>query len=381
MRTVIGGAARPRSGDLVLAEVVRLGQHRRLESPKGRRAQLHVGDRIIVAYGDRYAPDQFEAHVPTTLARTQLVAGGGVAAAMKSRSMDVRAATDIQPIGLIGDDRGRPLNLRAFALPPATCPDGGARPRTVGVFGTSMNSGKTTTIRYLVHGLARAGLRPGATKVTGTGSGGDFWVMLDAGAHLMLDFTDAGMSSTYRQPLPVIERALEELVGHLTAADCGVNLVEIADGVLQQETGRLLESEVFRRTVDVIVFAAGEAMGAVAGVNRLRQLGHEVVAVSGRVTRSPLARREAEQATGLPVLDIVQLSDPAIVCPLLGIPYDASAGSAAPVVAAGGTHGRSAVALLDAVLPSRGSDVLVDLNRGVMQAVEEPDDDPLVKGG
>ena len=92
------------------------------------------------------------------------------------------------------------------------------RPPTVAVIGTSMNSGKTTTIQYLVHGLSRTGVRPGATKVTGTGSGGDYWVMIDAGAHRMLDFTDAGLASTYRQPMELVERVFSRLVDHLAGS-------------------------------------------------------------------------------------------------------------------------------------------------------------------
>ena len=337
MRTTIGGTLRPRAGDLVLASVDRLGHHRRIERPDGRRSALHVGDEIIVAYGDRYAPDQFEAHVPPTLGRTQLVASGGIASSMVSRSMDVRNATDILPIGLIGDGRGRPLNLADFALSPVLEP--ATPPRTVAVIGTSMNSGKTTTVHYLVHGLSRAGYRPAATKVTGTGSGNDFWVMLDAGAHTMLDFTDVGFSSTYRQPLALLERKVVELVEHLTASGSGVNFIEVADGIYQQETAQLIDSDVFQSVVDVVVFAANDAMGAAMGVNHLRERGVEVVAVSGRLTRSPLARREAEQATGLPVLGIAELMQPALVRDLLGLQ--------APVV----DPSREAVATDEAPLP------------------------------
>src|SRR5690606_10763892 len=116
MRTLISGTVRPRSGDLVLATVTRLGQHRKIEQPTGRRATLHVGDEILVAYADRYAPDQFEAHVPHDLGKAQLVAAGGVAALMISRCSDVRNATDIQPIGLVGDAQGRAINLSDYGL-------------------------------------------------------------------------------------------------------------------------------------------------------------------------------------------------------------------------------------------------------------------------
>src|SRR4051794_41875468 len=105
MHTLIAGMVRPRAGDLVLAAVTRLGQHRRIEQPTGRRAALHVGDEVLVAYADRYAPDQYEAHVPGDLRRTQLLASGGIAADTLSHTRDVRAATDLRPIGLVGDQQ------------------------------------------------------------------------------------------------------------------------------------------------------------------------------------------------------------------------------------------------------------------------------------
>jgi hypothetical protein len=311
---------RPRSGDVVLAGVARLGQHRKIERPDGRRAALHIGDEILVAYADRYAPDQYESHVPTGLQRTQLVASGGIASAALSRCLDVRMATDLLPIGLVGDQQGRPLNVAHFALGPV--PPRADRPLTVAVIGTSMNSGKTTTIHFMVHGLSRAGVRAGVTKVTGTGSGGDYWVMIDAGAHRMLDFTDGGLASTYRQPMSVIEETFVKLVDHLSDSGTDVNFVEVADGIYQQETARLIESETFRSVVDVVLFAAGDAMGAAAGVTHLRKIGLPVVAVSGRITRSPLATREVQGALGMPVLGLAELDDPKVVCALIGLPPD-----------------------------------------------------------
>ncbi len=317
MLTLIAGSVRPRSGDVVLARIHRLGNHRHVEQFDGRRARLHVGDQLILAYADRYATDQFESEVPSNLGRTQLVASGGIASGVVSRSMDVRSATDIVPVGLIGDERGRPLNLSGFGLVP--CIPLTSRPRTVAVFGTSMNSGKTTTVHYLVHSLSRGGFRPGATKITGTGSGNDYWVMLDAGAHRMLDFTDVGLASTYKQSMPVLERKFIELIDHLSASGSGVNLVEIADGLLQRETAQLIESETFRSSIDAVIFAANDAMGAAMGVSHLRARDFNVVAVTGRLTRSPLAVREAQRATGLPVLGIAELSDLDTASRLLGL--------------------------------------------------------------
>lgn len=317
MRTIISGAVRPRSGDILLARISRLGNHKNLELPTGRRSGLHVGDLIIVAFADRYATDQFESYVPLTLGPTQLVASGGIASEVMSRSSLVRQATDIEPVGLLGNERGEALNVADFALPELPRPM--TRPRTIAVLGTSMNAGKTTTIHHLVHGLARMGARPGVTKVTGTGSGNDYWQMFDAGAHRMIDFTDAGLASTFMQPIPRLVDAMTQLVWNLTASGCGINFVEVADGVFQQETSTLLQSESFADIADAVVLAASDAMGAHTGVNFLRERGLPIVAVSGSMTRSSLAAREAARAVNLPIWGLAELGNPEIVAPVLGI--------------------------------------------------------------
>lgn len=317
-RSLVEGPVRPRPGNLVLARIHRLGQHRKLELTTGRRATLHVGDEIIVAYANRYAPDQYESHVPLDLRGTQLVASGGIASDVLSRSRDVRTATDIVPLALIGDERGIPLHLTDFALSPS--PPAEQRPATVAVVGSSMNSGKTTTIHRMVVGLARAGHRPGVTKVTGTGSGGDYWVMGDAGAHQVLDFTDAGLASTYHEDMAVVERTMIQLTDHLVEAGCGSILMEVADGALQQETSRLIETPAFQERVDGVVFAASDALSAIGGVRHLRAIGLTVLAVAGRLTRSPLATREAQAGLDVPILTLDELGHPATASNLCKLP-------------------------------------------------------------
>lgn len=182
--------ARPTAGDLVIARVTRLGLHQRIELPTGRRSNLYEGDHILVAYGARYAPDQFEAVVPDDLGPCELVAGGGVAARVLSRHREVREATRITPVGLLVDRGGQILNLRRWAIQERGRV---GNPLVIAVVGTSMNAGKTTAASKLIRGLVRSGLRVGAAKVTGTGSGGDVWSMLDAGACEVVDFTDRAM--------------------------------------------------------------------------------------------------------------------------------------------------------------------------------------------
>ena len=319
MATLVGGDRAPRPGDLVLVRVERLGQHRHLELVSGRRARLFPGDEVVLAYGHRYAPDQFEAEVPADLAPCHMVAAGGIASCMLSRHGRVRAATQVQPLGLIGDRHGRVINLADHALP--VPPAVRRRPFTVAVLGTSMNAGKTETVSHLVRGLAAAGLRVGAAKVTGTGSGGDVWSMTDAGARSVLDFTDAGMASTYLADEAQLVAAMQRLLDTLAAQGHEAVVFEVADGLFQRETGMLAASAAFAQTVDAVVFAAGDAMGSAMGIARLRELGLPVRAASGLVTASPLAAREAAAATRLPVLDLDALSS-AGVAEVLGRPSE-----------------------------------------------------------
>lgn len=309
--TLRPGAAAPRVGDLVLARVERLGQHRHLELACGRRARLFEGDEIVVAYGNRYAPDQFEAEVPADLGPCHLVAAGGVAARVLTRHDRMRGATALQPLGLLGDRAGRVLNLADFALD--RLPAGGRRAFTVAVVGTSMNAGKTETAANLIRGFVQAGLHVGAAKVTGTGAGGDVWTMADAGARTVLDFTDVGLPSTYMAEPARVEQVMETLLGYLHASGAEAIVFEVADGLFQRETADLLRSAAFAAAVDAVVFAAGDAMGSAAGVQWLRGLGLPVAAASGLLTASPLAMREAAAATGLAVLDLDALRDPAVV--------------------------------------------------------------------
>ena len=311
IETLITGEIKPRPGDLVLARVDRLGQHPRLELVTGRRATLYAGDEIVVCYGNRYAPDQFESRVPDHLGSCHLVAGGGVASQMLSKHQRVRRPTSITPIGLLGDHQSRPINLADWALVPQV---GGRKsgPFTVAVVGTAMNAGKTTAAAHLIRGLSISGLKVAACKVTGTGSGCDPWLMLDSGATAVVDFTDAGYASTFGVPLAELVSIVTTLTGHLAAEGVDAIVMEVADGLVQAETAALLQSAVFARAVDGVIFAANDAMGAKCGIEWLGRYGMPVLGVSGTLTASPLARHEAELVTGLPVFGLEDLSNPDI---------------------------------------------------------------------
>jgi hypothetical protein len=320
--TLIHGSA-PEPGDLLLAEVLSIGHHTRLEAPSGRRRELYAGDEIILAYGSRYASDQFDAVVPATLEECDLVAAGGLAGCVVRRHSRTRRPTRLKPLGLLGDKQGRVLNLKRYALEPLEPVR--RQPIVIAIVGTSMNAGKTSACSSLVRGLARAGLRVGAAKLTGTGSGGDLWSMIDAGAHEVIDFTDMGHVSTHLVPHDDVLATAIRMLDHLATSDHDMIVVEIADGLLQPETAMLMSSPRFKMRLSGVIFAAGDSMGAAAGIEWLSERNLPVLGFSGLVTASPLARAEAEAVTRAPSFSLEELRDPELapkLClgdiPLLG---------------------------------------------------------------
>jgi hypothetical protein len=315
MKTLISGNVRPNPGDLVLAVVEEIGSHKRIEMPTGRRAFLSPGDPIIVCYGNRYAPDQFEAIVGEDLGPCELVAAGGIASTKICKHDRMHEPTRILPIGLIGNVLGKRLNIEQYAVDVAPRP---AQITTIFVAGTAMNAGKTVTSASLVQGFSRAGFKVAGIKSTGTGAGGDLWLMNDFGAHTVLDFTDAGLASTYLAPTEKIENNVLGLISHAAEVGCEIAIVEVADGLQHEETKKLLQSSRLRHASRGIVFAANDALGAQAGLQTLTDWGWRVFALSGQLTRSPLAIREAVHATDMPVVTAPEIQGGALCEPILG---------------------------------------------------------------
>ncbi|TVZ76752.1 DUF1611 domain-containing protein [Streptomyces sp. BK340] len=305
-------------GDVVLCEVTGIGQHKFLAQRDGARNKLFVGDQVLLVYGARYAPDQFEAELPEDLGPCHLAAAGGIASRVVSRHASMADPTAVRPLGLVVDESEEVINLRSLARRVASGPY--ERPPVIAVLGTSMNAGKTTAVASLVRGLTRAGRRVGAAKVTGTGSPNDPGLMAAAGAACVMDFTDLGHPSTYQLDAGEVAAILRQTIEQLASDKVDVAVLEIADGILQPETAALVEASEFRDGVDRVVFAAGDAVSAVAGARMLTGQGVPVVAVSGLVTTAPLAVAEATRLLDIPVLSSGALADPAVASSILAAP-------------------------------------------------------------
>ena len=314
------------SGDLLLCRIRQLGQHKKIQLAEGRPSESRIGDLVVLCAGDRYAPDQFEGIAEIDPHGTDLLAAGGIAGRMLHAHDKMAMPTQLEPLGIVTGADGQVINIASYALPPHPILEDLV---TIGVFGTSMNAGKTTAAVSLAFGLRQAGYRTIGIKATGTGAFADYNAFLDAGVPA-LDFTDAGMATTYRQPLDRIEDGFERLLGEAGRRGAQFAVVEIADGIMQPETGAIVRNSRIKDRMTTTLFAAGDALGAIGAAQILSELGLKPFAISGLLTCSPLAMREVEAVCRVRCLTRNQLCDPQTLMPAL----DAHLSSARETIAA-----------------------------------------------
>lgn len=300
----------PRVGDVVLAEVISVGKNKTIEDRQGRSLYLFPGDKVVGAFGNRYATDQYEGYVPRkTEGHCDMLSVGGVFGELTSRHAAMAAPTRLGVLGRVSDRAGHPVNQLGYALEAGS---GAGETEVIAVVGSSMNSGKTTTAGTIARALSRTGYRVAAMKATGTAAGKDSRFYESCGAWPVLDFTSVGYPSTYMLGEEELLWIYDSLLGSLGATKPDYVVVEVADGIFQRETRMLLDSEEFRTSVDHLFFAASDSLSAESGVRFLQRYGLPLRATGGSVTQSALASREAEEAAGLPCLSTDRIMEGAL---------------------------------------------------------------------
>ena len=300
----------PEVGDLVYGTVRYLGFHSTLENKEGRIHVVNSGSRAIFVFGNRYAPDAYEGIVPSEMLReVDLLARSGMVGKIRHKNANIKDPTRIQVHGYVCDRDGRVINTRNFPLikDPKSNSKNARRAKLILVVGTSMNSGKSVTAASICWALAAMGHRVRGCKVTGTASLKDILHMEDAGASPVADFTHFGYPSTYLLDKPQLLEIINKLDLKYANNPNNYWVVEIADGILQRETAMLLAHRQVQSRIHRLVFAAHDALGAIAGVDILkRKFGLHPDVISGRCSASPLAIEELREFTDISVVSNLQ---------------------------------------------------------------------------
>lgn len=306
---------KPKVGDVGVFEILELGKHKNIQSEFRRSMAIIPGDRIMAAFGNRYATNQFEGYVPESLEGVLNVLGsGGIVGNVRSMHYNLEdyGPTLCRFVGLVTDKKGSVINTKEQKKSLLTPFSGAAASQTKVILslGSSMDSGKTTSAAFLVNGLSRAGHKVVFGKLTGTVFTKDLDYNTDLGASAVCDFSDFGFPSTYLSTHQEILNLYESILGKLNQVKPDYAVIEVADGLFQEETKALCADPKFRDTVHGFMFSAGGSLSAVQGVSLLQSFGIVPFVLSGLFTASPLLMKEtlAHLPVPIPVLNIEELS-------------------------------------------------------------------------
>jgi len=290
---------KPAFGDMALVRIVSIGGLANLEQEFGQRFPLFVGSEVVAVFANRYAPDQYEGIVSESLHNPiiELLNPGGTIGTVLNRNTSIGEPTKVEVLGFFHDAQGKIINTLEYGIPtPARLLNEKQEDTTLIVItGSSMNAGKSHTAKMIIYGLTQAGKNVVAGKITGTAAKKDILLMQAAGAKTVVDFTSFGFPSTYKITEDQLTTLFWRMYTHLNA-QCpkgGYIVLEIADGVLEEEAYTLLSNFEITETFDHLVFSARDALSAFAGICMAKEeFDMEIVAVSGPIANSPLAVRE-----------------------------------------------------------------------------------------
>ena len=257
----------PEVGDLVYGRIAYLGFHSTLENKQGRIHVINDGSRAVFVFGNRYAPDAFEGVVPRACGdQADMLARSGIVGTVRAKNANVKDPTRVEMLGYVCGKDGKVMNTlhRPMICDPRALEVGKPRARLVLVVGTSMNSGKSMTAAMACWAISAMGHKVRGCKVTGTAGLKDILRMEDAGASPVADFTYFGHPSTYLLSERDVIGIFDKLDRKYANNPSNYWVVEIADGILQRETVCLLASDRVRSRIHRLLFAAGDAMGAIA---------------------------------------------------------------------------------------------------------------------
>jgi hypothetical protein len=228
---------------------------------------------------------------------------GGILGRCTSVNSDIGPPFRAEVLGAIlafpelGDRIGRPAHIKDHAVPPADTLE--SMVPVVYVAGTCMNAGKTVAGTELVRGLARAGLRVAAAKLTGVSLMRDALSMLDAGALAALTFNDVGVASTHAG---ITVATAKGILNRLAGAKPDVIVAELGDGILgEYGVQDILRDPELMGVGAAYVMAAPDPVACWGATELMRsEFGLPITVITGPATDNEVGQVYVQSGLGLP---------------------------------------------------------------------------------
>jgi hypothetical protein len=304
---IVGDQIIPAEGYVVAVRILEdKSTYNTVEDVTGRMLSLRAGDVLAGTLGTRRALRGYAGVVPSHIGvgdTLEVLNLGGILGCCTSVNSDIGPPFRAEVLGAIlafpelGDRIGRPAHIKDHAVPPADTLE--SMVPVVYVAGTCMNAGKTVAATELVRGLARAGLRVAAAKLTGVSLMRDALSMLDAGALAALTFNDVGVASTHAG---ITVATAKGILNRLAGAKPDVIVAELGDGILgEYGVQDILRDAELMRAGAAYVMAAPDPVACWGATKLMRsEFGLPITVITGPATDNEVGQVYVQSGLGLP---------------------------------------------------------------------------------
>ncbi len=269
-----------------------------VELDNGRQVRVGTYDKLMGAFSTRYATLEATGSWEDIGddERMEAMTAAGMFGVLTSKSPYFAGTIKLRYLGHVLID-GKKKNMRDFVPPP---PQVSFDTPVLMIVGSSMSAGKTNSARILIRELKARQMKVIGAKLTGAGRYRDILSMQDAGADLIYDFVDVGLSSTVC-PGDLYRKSMENLLARIQQQNADVVVIEAGASPLEPYNGDLI-TEMLAPYTKMSVLCASDPYSVVGIIEAFRK---KPDLVAGIACNTEAGRELVTKLSGIPALRLM----------------------------------------------------------------------------
>jgi hypothetical protein len=289
-----------RAGDVVIAEVRKVGQIAHVRTKTNALLRLHTGDLVIGVIGQQERSGKRAPNTNNTSFELWSEEG------LIGRLPDALEHTPTRVVlrGILGDETSQRINLKNLFFEPSR--NRISLPPVFLMVGTEAEPAMIERTAGLVDHLAERNVPTSVCRITGAMSSHDFDEMVSSSATSVRDLAEYGFPSTRGSRAVEVAQLFYTLLTDASIPRPKVIIGQLSDGILNTES-RVVLSEASSLPAAVgVVLSASSALAAAQGIELLEQLDEPIVAIVNTGDNGPIGTELEGIRPDIPVIE----SDP-----------------------------------------------------------------------
>lgn len=296
-------------GEVVVVEIIDAdSNYSNIEISSGEILPIKNKDVIACVLGQRKALEGITGKIPQKIKigdHLEILSRGGVIGKAYSWNQDIiDKPVKVKVLGSI-KSKGKSLNIKEFYKLDDLKYKNLKISQVIAIWGTCMNTGKTTVAREIVHILTKNyKFKVNAAKLTGVATQKDLLSMKKAGASNVLSFLDLGLTSTISNNGIVVPAALKILKA-LSYENPNFIVIEMGDGIIGwYGVDKLLKDNGFMKNVVFNIACAKDLAGSKSMIDIFKSQNQKIDFFAGPVSNNAAGIDYIENIFNIPTQDL-----------------------------------------------------------------------------